>query len=270
VVVCLHTNTVRILDRHGLADGLHRGGREHSVCEFRTEDGRFRLDYGALGQQERHAVYPQQELVTDLLTRYLFDQSMAASSRMFEPLAAHPVITAAGRAPALATVVDIAGGNGELLGHLLGAHPRLRGVLLERPHVVEAARRSLAAAGLGARCDCLPGDFADVPPGGDVYLLSRVLHDWDDERCREILRGIAHAMPASADLLIVERVLPGDGSASLATAWDLHMMCNVGGRERRADHYARLLADAGLALVDVSPLPLDACVLHARKVPAQR
>nr|WP_243876621.1 methyltransferase [Streptomyces sp. 846.5] len=200
----------------------------------------------------------------------LFDQSMAASSRMFEPLAAHPVITAAGRAPALATVVDIAGGNGELLGRLLGAHPRLRGVLLERPHVVEAARRSLDAAGPGARCDCLPGDFSDVPPGGDVYLLSRVLHDWDDERCREILRGIAHAMPASADLLIVERVLPGDGSASLATAWDLHMMCNVGGRERRADHYARLLAEAGLALVDVSPLPLDACVLHARKVPAQQ
>ena len=67
----LAANTVRILDRHGLADGLHRGGREHSVCEFRTEDGRFRLDYGALGQQERHTVYPQQELVTDLLTRYL-------------------------------------------------------------------------------------------------------------------------------------------------------------------------------------------------------
>ena len=198
----------------------------------------------------------------------LFDQSMAASSRMFEPLAAHPVVTAAGLAPEPATVVDIAGGNGELLSRLLGAHPRMRGVLLERPHVVEAARRSLDAAGLGGRCDCLPGDFADVPRDGDVYLLSRVLHDWDDERCREILRGIAHAMPASADLLIVERVLPSDGAASLATAWDLHMMCNVGGRERRADHFARLLAEAGLALVDISPLPLDACVLHVRKAPA--
>ena len=56
-------------------------------------------------------------------------------------------------------------------------------------------------------------------------------------------------MPATADLLVVERVLPADGSASLATAWDLHMMCNVGGRERRADHYARLFAEAGLTLV---------------------
>ncbi|MFJ3922266.1 methyltransferase [Streptomyces sp. NPDC090022] len=195
----------------------------------------------------------------------LFDRSMASSARMFQPLPAHPVITAAARASAPATVVDVAGGTGELLGRLLTAHPRLRGILLERPHAVEAARRLLDAAGCGARCDYRAGDFADVPPGGDVYVLSRVLHDWDDDRCREILRHCARAMPAHADLLIVERLLPADGSPSLATAWDLHMLCNVGGRERRTDHYARLLADAGLELVGHSPLPLDAHVLHARR-----
>ncbi|MBD0692931.1 methyltransferase [Streptomyces sp. CBMA123] len=198
----------------------------------------------------------------------LFDQSMAASSRMFDPLPAHPVITAA--AGTAGTVVDIAGGNGELLGRLLSAHPGLHGTLLERPHAVEAARRRLDAAGLGGRCGYVPGDFADVPGTADVYLLSRVLHDWDDERCAEILRHCARAMPAHADLLIVERLLPDDGSASLATAWDVHMMCNTGGRERRADHYARLLADAGLHLLGHSPLPLGAAVLHARRaaVPA--
>ncbi|AWZ13452.1 4-hydroxybenzoate 3-monooxygenase [Streptomyces sp. ICC1] len=67
----LAPNTVRILDRHGLADGLHRDGRTHGTCEFRTADGRFRLDYGTLGRREQHTVYPQQNLVTDLLTRYL-------------------------------------------------------------------------------------------------------------------------------------------------------------------------------------------------------
>ncbi|GGZ07642.1 methyltransferase [Streptomyces avidinii] len=198
----------------------------------------------------------------------LFDRSMAASSRMFQPLPAHPVIAAAAQAPESATVVDIAGGNGELLGLLLAAHPRLRGVLLERPHAVEAARRRLDAAGCGARCDYRAGDFADVPSGGDVYVLSRVLHDWDDDRCREILRHCARAMPPHADLLVVERLLPVDGSPSLATAWDLHMLCNVGGRERHADHYARLFAESGLHLIGHSPLPLDAHVLHARRAPA--
>ncbi|MFI6846183.1 4-hydroxybenzoate 3-monooxygenase [Kitasatospora sp. NPDC050467] len=67
----LAAETVRTLDRHGLAEGLHRRGRRHGSCEFRTDDGRFRLDYGSLGRGEQHTVYPQQDLVTDLLTQYL-------------------------------------------------------------------------------------------------------------------------------------------------------------------------------------------------------
>nr|WP_237313675.1 4-hydroxybenzoate 3-monooxygenase [Streptomyces sp. AMCC400023] len=67
----LAAHTVRILERHGLDEGLRRRGQAHSTCEFRTEDGRFRLDYSGLGRGERHTVYPQQHLVTDLLTRFL-------------------------------------------------------------------------------------------------------------------------------------------------------------------------------------------------------
>jgi len=67
----LAPNTVHILDRYGLAEGLRRHGRAHGVCEFRTEHGRFSLDYGTLGRGDRHTVYPQQQLVTDLLSRYL-------------------------------------------------------------------------------------------------------------------------------------------------------------------------------------------------------
>ena len=327
----LAANTVRILDRHGLSDGLRRRGHEHSRCEFRTEDGRFALDcahsgslatllryltmlgavtqdkagfrltpVGALLREDEphsmralalmyggsfyqsfaqlgYAVRTGREAFAHLFgvnhfeyfgrrpeLADLFDRSMAASARTFDPVPTHPAFapTATGVS---ATVVDVAGGNGDLLGRILAAHPHLRGVLLERPHAVEAARATMAAAGCGSRCTYRAGDFADVPPGGDVYILSRVLHDWDDERCREILRHCAAAMPADADLLILERVLPTDGSPSLATAWDLHMMCNVGGRERSAGHYARLLADTGFELIDCAPLPLDGNLLHARR-----
>ncbi|MEU2834920.1 methyltransferase [Streptomyces lavendulae] len=196
----------------------------------------------------------------------LFDQSMASSAPMFDPLPSHPVVTAAAAAPGRPrTVVDIAGGTGELLDRILTAHPTLRGILLERPQVVEAARTRLSAGDAGARCDYRAGDFADVPADGDVYVLSRVLHDWDDDRCRAILRHCADAMPRHADLLVVERLLPADGTPSLATAWDLHMMCNTGGRERTADHYARLLGDCGLTLVGHTPLTLGAHTLHARR-----
>ncbi|MFC5662612.1 4-hydroxybenzoate 3-monooxygenase [Kitasatospora misakiensis] len=67
----LAENTVRILERHGLAEGLRSHGRPHATCEFRTDDGRFRLDYAQLARGERHTVYPQQNLVADLLTAYL-------------------------------------------------------------------------------------------------------------------------------------------------------------------------------------------------------
>ncbi|MFI8456621.1 4-hydroxybenzoate 3-monooxygenase [Kitasatospora sp. NPDC085464] len=67
----LAPNTVRTLERHGLADGLLRHGRPHGACEFRTDTGTFRLDYDRLGRREHHTVYPQQDLVTDLMAHYL-------------------------------------------------------------------------------------------------------------------------------------------------------------------------------------------------------
>jgi hypothetical protein len=58
-------------------------------------------------------------------------------------------------------------------------------------------------------------------------------------------------MPDHAELLIVERLLPEDDSPSLAVAWDLHMMCNVGGRERTVTEYhllpRRMRCSAGSA-----------------------
>ncbi|WP_284581375.1 methyltransferase [Streptomyces sp. 2P-4] len=189
-----------------------------------------------------------------------FDQSMQASSLMFGPI---PAVV---DRPGVDVVVDVAGGNGELMKQILAAAPRLRGVLLEREHVVAAARGRLREAGVADRCTFRVGDFTEaVPGGGDVYVLSRVLHDWDDRGCADILRRCAEAMPEEAELLVVERLLPPDGQNSLAVAWNLHMLCNVGGRERTLEHYRRLLAEAGFDLVETAPLPLDGSLLRARR-----
>jgi hypothetical protein len=135
----------------------------------------------------------------------LFHRSMAAGASIFGRVA-QIVDFSAARA-----VVDIAGGNGELLGQILRAAPHLRGVLLERPDALEAARSTLAQAGCADRCQLVAGDFTHgIPPGGDVYVLSRVLHDWDDHQCRAILKSfntrLAVLYEFEGDQLVCERV----------------------------------------------------------------
>ncbi|MFI7017851.1 methyltransferase [Streptomyces sp. NPDC050164] len=69
------------------------------------------------------------------------------------------------------------------------ARPGLRGTLLDLPEAAEEAGRALAAAGLGERASVRPGSFFDpLPAGADLYLLTWVLHDWNDDEALRILR----------------------------------------------------------------------------------
>ncbi len=157
---------------------------------------------------------------------------------------------------AVRTVVDVGGGRGTLLTALLAAHPHLRGVLFDRPAVSREAEAALAAAELAGRRRFIAGDFfTSVPEGGDLYILSQVLHDWDDEQCRRILSNCRRAMGPEGKLLIVERLLPERvvPPTPVVTS-DLHMLTLTGGRERAEAEYVTLLAGSGFALARVIPL----------------
>jgi p-hydroxybenzoate 3-monooxygenase len=67
----LGAHSARVLAEHGLAAGLLHNGRPHGTCAFRDAGGEFELNYGELGRGEVHTVYPQQDLVTDLIAEYL-------------------------------------------------------------------------------------------------------------------------------------------------------------------------------------------------------
>jgi O-methyltransferase/methyltransferase family protein len=134
-------------------------------------------------------------------------------------------------------VVDVGGGNGSLLVEFLRDRPDMRGVVFDRPETVRDE------AALGERIDFVAGNFFDRVPEGDVYVLSAVLHDWDDGPAAAILRTIRTSAPQHARLVIVDDVL-GPGAESAWRWADLHMLATLGGRERDESRWRRLL-DAG-------------------------
>jgi hypothetical protein len=174
----------------------------------------------------------------------------------------------------LRELVDVGGGSGVLLETILRATPDLRGVLVDRPEGVARARARLAAADLDGRAECVAGDFfAAVPSGADAYLLSRVLHDWEDADARRILARCRAGMPAGARLLVVEAIVPErarDGPE--AVRMDLHMLILFGARERTEAQFEELLAGAGFDLRRVVPTgsPAGLSVLEATVAPADR
>lgn len=142
-----------------------------------------------------------------------------------------------------------------MLAAILRAHPHLHGVLVDLPHVVAEAPTLLEAAGVGGRCRVVGGDaFTAVPAGHDAYLLSRVIHDWDDERATTLLARVREAMAADARLLLVERLLPDDAPPLHMLQSDVIMLVAPGGRERTETEYQHLLAATGFRLTGHQPV----------------
>jgi hypothetical protein len=152
------------------------------------------------------------------------------------------------------TVVDVGGGHGAQLAAILAANPQARGVLFDQPHVVAGASPLLREAGVAGRCEVVGGDFFEaVPEGGDVYLLSRVIHDWDDAQATAILRTCRRAMGLDATLLLIERVLAPGNAPDAGKLHDLNMLVMLGGQERAAAEYAALYQAAGFRLTRAIP-----------------
>jgi hypothetical protein len=165
------------------------------------------------------------------------------------------------------TLVDVGGGNGSLLTATLHRHAQLRGVLYDRPDVVERARPALKAAGLEERCRAVGGNFFEsVPAGGDAYLLRHIIHDWYDEQCLTILRNCRKVMPPHGKLLLVEAVIPPGNGPFASKFLDLNMLVIPGGMERGEREYRELLAAAGFRLARVVPTATEVSVIEG--VPA--
>jgi hypothetical protein len=161
------------------------------------------------------------------------------------------------------TVVDVGGGQGMLLAGVLRANPHLHGILFDQPNVIASASHIFEEAGVSERVELVAGDFFRVvPPGGDIYMLRSIIHDWDDMPAATILANCERAMAEKGKVLVMESVIDAGEKSVAAKFLDVQMLVMTGGRERTVEEFEQLFAAAGLEVGQVIPVGVDGRIVE--------
>ncbi|WP_432186979.1 methyltransferase [Streptomyces sp. Tue6028] len=153
------------------------------------------------------------------------------------------------------TVVDVAGGHGDLIATVLERDPSLRGALFDLPGVLEDVDPRLCKGGaLDGRCRLVAGDCREsVRVEADVFILKNVL-EWDDAATVAALRNVAASARPGGRVVVIENLVDGSPETGFTTAMDLLLLLNVDGRKHLRRSLLRLVEEAGLTVTDVRPV----------------
>lgn len=164
-------------------------------------------------------------------------------------------------------LIDIGGGLGVLLMEILKVYPSLKGVVADVPSVIKNTKELIKSRGLDKRCETVECDFfRNIPSGGDAYILSNILHDWPDNKCRIILDNCYEEMKPGSKLLIIEMIVPTGNQPSMAKLLDLEMLVTTGGRERTKDEFRDLLNNSGFKISQITQTNAGVSVIESLKI----
>jgi SAM-dependent methyltransferase len=243
----LTAKSERSLKAWALLEGdMLRAGWGQMIESIRTGKTATELAGGSLERFEELAR-------TNQAAAALFNEAMVAGTRM--QIAA---LLAAYDFSGIPTLMDVGGGLGELISAIVKKYPSMQGIVFDLPHCEEAAVKNLTASGLADRCRFIGGSFFEsAPAGADAIIMKYIIHDWNDERCVQILQNCHRALKPGARLLVVDRIMPSELEATadhLAVALsDLNMLRGPGGCERTEDEHRELLAKGGFRLTRIVP-----------------
>ena len=249
-----------LLLRTDVPNSMHHGAR------FWTGTGSWHA-WGSLDVAMTGGVPHQAAWQT---SRFQYLREHPEESRQFDLFMAnfpdnrHAAVAAAYDFSDVELIADIGGGNGEALRKILARFVKARGLLFDRPDVVDAVP---VGSRMDGRINVAGGSFFDsVPAGAEVYLLVCVLHDWSDEDGIRILRSCRAVMAPTARLLIVEQILEPDPTLGRKTSYliDMQMMAMFGSaRERTQAEFGELLAQSGLSQLRLIPTSSPVWVIEA-------
>ena len=151
-------------------------------------------------------------------------------------------------------LVDVGGGYGQFVTDILAVYPHMRGILFDTPAVIREAKRHVEGHRSHPRCSLVAGSLLEpLPRGGNLYLLSGVIHDWDDDDAITILEQCRRAMTPNGKVIVVETVLPETDASAFGALLDLNMLVMTGGRERTEREFRQLFDAAGFEITRMTP-----------------
>jgi hypothetical protein len=165
-------------------------------------------------------------------------------------------------------LLDIAGGSGVYACAIVARHPHLRAAVLEKPPVDRLTRRKVGERGFTDRVEVLVGDmFADpLPAGFDMHLFSNVLHDWDEDRVRQLRAKSAAALPGGGMIIIHDAHINADKTGALpVAAYSALLMTITEGKCYSQKEMADYLAEAAFGDFTFAPTAADRSVITARR-----
>jgi demethylspheroidene O-methyltransferase len=167
-------------------------------------------------------------------------------------------------------LVDVGGGDGTFARAVAARHPTVDLVIFDLPAVARRARRTIDAAGAGARVTVEAGDFlaGPLPRGGDIVTLNRVLHDHDDAAAMKLLRNVHDALEPGGRAFVCEPMAGTRGAEPAGDAYfGFYFLAMGQGRPRRAGELAAMLQAAGFHRVREhrTATPLLVRILSAQK-----
>jgi hypothetical protein len=114
------------------------------------------------------------------------------------------------------TAVDVGTAQGDLITQVALANPHIQGMGFDLPAVAPIFEDYVEANGLSNRVKFSPGSFFEQPlPKADVVMMGHILHDWDLETKRMLIRKAWQALPAGGAYIVYESIIDDDRSANV-------------------------------------------------------
>lgn len=159
-------------------------------------------------------------------------------------------------------IIDVGGSRGSKSLAILKRHPHLKALVVDRAEVIQGAAQCRAgreAPEVLSRMSFEAGDLLKSVPAAtgakDVYLLSAVLHGFDDDTCVKALNNLAAASAGTGARIVLMEMVVSESPPDLASAsFDMQMFMGTRGKERTLAQWQRLFDRCGLLLEEVVSL----------------